>query len=60
MINKRGLSWLTTVPASDINFINNVKTANNDTLIEALKNSSISKTARKKIESELVKRSKKK
>lgn len=50
MIDKQTLSWLTTVPASDNNFKNNLKQADKDTCIEALKDTGLTKTARKAIE----------
>ncbi len=55
MINKTNLSWLTTVPSGDINFRNRLKESNIITLKEALKDKSISKTARRMIESQIKK-----
>jgi hypothetical protein len=49
------LPWLTTVPASDINFKNNLSLANLETLQEALKKNYLSKLARKSIESRIKK-----
>jgi hypothetical protein len=46
---------LTTVPASDINFKTNLQNANLETLQEALKKDSLSKLARKSIESKIKK-----
>lgn len=54
-IDKNILSWLTTVPASDINFKTNLQNANLETLQEALKKDSLSKLARKSIESKIKK-----
>jgi hypothetical protein len=52
-IDKRILSWLTTVPAGDTNFKWNLKEANKVTLQAALRNKKISKTTRKSIEIQL-------
>ena len=52
-INKKILSWLITVPASDTNFRCQLKDANIETMQEALKNKELSKAARKFIESEI-------
>ncbi len=52
-IDKKILSWLTTVPASDINFRNNLKQANKETLQAALKDKTLSKAAIRFIESEM-------
>lgn len=54
-INKEILSWLITVPASDMNFKVNLQQANLETLQESLKNNSLSKLARKSIESRIKK-----
>lgn len=50
-MNKENLSWLTTVPCSDYNFKSRLEDSDLETCREALKNKSISKTARKMIES---------
>jgi len=52
-INKENLSWLTTVPASDINFRTRLKESNLVTMQEALKNKKLSKSARRFIEAEI-------
>ena len=52
-INKEILSWLTTVPASDINFRSRLKDANWITIHEALKDKFISKAARNFMEAQL-------
>lgn len=57
-INKENLSWLTTVPASDINFIGRLKESNIPTIEAALKDKSLSKLAYQKLNSELMKRAK--
>ncbi|GAH42547.1 unnamed protein product [marine sediment metagenome] len=49
-INKQILDWLIYTPSGDINFKNNLKIANLETLKEAVKSQEISKTAREKIE----------
>ena len=54
-IDKDILSWLAYTPASDINFIMQLREANIETCRAALKYKRISKTARKKIESKLRK-----
>jgi len=59
-INKNDLSWLTTCPQGDINFKCHLRDANIPTLESALKNKSISKTARKKIQAQLNRLKKKK
>ena len=52
-VDKKILSWLTTVPASDCNFKSQLKDANIKTMQEALKDKELSKLARKSIEIEL-------
>jgi len=52
-VDKKTLSWLTTVPAGDINFKMRLKDANIETCREALKNNKLSKLARKNIESRI-------
>ena len=54
---KKTLSWLTNCPVSDINWKGALDEANLDTMLEALKNPTISKTARQKIEARIRKRS---
>ena len=54
-VDKGILSWLTTVPAGDINFKGKVKEANELTLKEALKDKNLSKAAIKSIEIQLRK-----
>lgn len=49
-VNKEDLRWLTTVPASDINFKTRLRDANLVTMREALGDNGLSKTARKAIE----------
>lgn len=58
MIDKDVLSWLTSCPASDINFTFNLVYANVETLQAALKDKHISKTARSKIEITIRKKQK--
>lgn len=52
-IDENVLSWLTNVPASDVNFRGRLKSANIKTLEEALEDYRISKQARSLIESQL-------
>lgn len=59
-IDKKILSWLTTVPSSDINFKYQLKDANLETMEEALKNIGLSKTARKAIKIQMRKLQKRK
>ncbi len=54
MIEEEDLKWLLHTPAGDVNFIHHLKKANLDTLRETLeKGVELSKTARKKIESQI-------
>ena len=52
-IDKKILGWLTTVPAHDSNFRWNIKFANIETLKKALKDKTISKSARSIMKSRL-------
>ena len=52
-VNKENLSWLISVPASDVNFSCKLQDSNIETCTEALKNNELSKLARKKIESRI-------
>ena len=52
-IQKDNLSWLTTVPASDINFKCRLKDSNSATIKKALACKSLSKSAVQKLTSEL-------
>ncbi len=58
-IEKKHIGWLTTVPSGDVNFRGHLKEANIVTLQEALKDESISKTARRMIESQIKRLEKK-
>lgn len=58
MIFKENLKWLVGCPSGDINFKNHLDYSNIETLQEALKDNSISKTARRVIESRIKKLSK--
>ena len=52
-IDKKTLSWLTTVPSGDINFRMRLIEANVKTLKKALEDKGLSKTARRMIESQI-------
>jgi len=52
-VDKKTLSWLTTVPASDINFRMRLKDANLETLHAALKKPGLSKTAVRMINAQI-------
>ncbi len=54
-MNKEILSWLTSCPASDINFISQLADADLETCEAALKSRHLSKLARQKIESRIKK-----
>lgn len=57
-IDKETLPWLTTVPASDINFRLRLKEANVETCEEALKSPGLSKTAIRMIHAQIRRLSK--
>lgn len=57
-MNKENLSWLTTVPASDVNFKGRLKDSDAETIKKALKCKTLSKAARKAMEIRLRKISK--
>lgn len=55
MVNKEILSWLVTVPHSDVNFKSKLSDSNRETIEEALKDKGIGKCKRKVLEIKLRK-----
>lgn len=55
-VSNDDLAWLTSCPASDINFKLTLKDSSIETMMEALKSPKISKTARNMIETKLTKK----
>ena len=58
-VQKKHIGWLTTVPSGDVNFRDHLKEANIATLQEALKDKTISKTARRMIGAQIKRLEKK-
>ena len=58
MINDNDLKWLTRCPASDLNFRNHLKQANAETIKEALKDKTLTKTATNLLNAELKRKEK--